>query len=218
MNNAFNIKENSFWEYESSTTSSAPSERCSRYVGILWKIRRFDDLQVPLRVISCVAVREPFEKLYQVGKMLGSGGFGVVYAGVRLVDNLPVAIKHIARCRVKVWGQVGSDEGMVLVILLYPRSRALTKIVSQLNGQTVPNEIVLMERISPCKHVIQLIDWYERPDGYIIVMERPEQCQDLFDYITEKKSLDEDTARTFFWQVHYRLVICFFFRQMIYVN
>uniref|UniRef100_H2ZFV3 Serine/threonine-protein kinase 1 n=1 Tax=Ciona savignyi TaxID=51511 RepID=H2ZFV3_CIOSA len=119
--------------------------------------------------------REAFEKAYHVGKVLGSGGFGVVYAGIRLIDNMPVAIKHIARSRVKVWGQ--------------------------LNGQVVPNEIVLMDRISPCDQIIKFIDWFERPDSYIIIMERPEPCQDLFDYITEKKALDEDTARTFFWQV-----------------
>ena len=73
----------------------------------------------------------------------------------------------------------------------------------------VPNEIALMHRITPCNQVIQLIEWYERPDSYIIIMERPEVCQDLFDYITEKKHLDEDTARTFFWQVIWRLLMSF---------
>jgi len=127
--------------------------------------------------------QEPFDKAYKIGRVLGSGGFGVVYEGLRVSDHLPVAIKHIARSKVNVWGQI--------------------------NGHPVPNEIALMNRIAPSDFVIQLIDWYERPDSFIIIMERPESCQDLFDYITEKKSLDENIARSFFWQVLLAVKHCY---------
>ena len=54
--------------------------------------------------------------------------------------------------------------------------------------------------------VIQMYDWYERPDGYLIVMERPFPCQDLFDYISDNGPLSETIAKNFFRQVNaYRL-------------
>lgn len=124
---------------------------------------------------QCKDPGEYFLKNYHVGQILGSGGFGTVYTGIRRRDNLPVAIKNVFKKKVTEWGQ--------------------------LNGCNVPMEICLLKKVSQLNGVIRMLEWFETRNGYIIVMERPEQVKDLFDYITEKGALDENTAKNFFRQV-----------------
>lgn len=87
-----------------------------------------------------------------------------------------------------------------------------------MNGHKVPSEIALMLKMqksgqtsSGSQHVVKLLDWFQLQSCWILVLERPLRCQDLFDYITQHKYLDENTARRFFWQVSnffFHLFIC----------
>ena len=79
---------------------------------------------------------------------------------------------------------------------------------SQVSGERVPLEVCLMNIVSGIPGVVKLIDCFERHDSFIIVMERPEPCKDLFDFITEKGMIEEQLARNFFRQVVETIIAC----------
>ena len=65
---------------------------------------------------------EPFHHAYHVGKVLGKGGFGVVYEGTRIRDGLQVALKHISKSKITEYGQVSnylSSKLIEYIFLIY---------------------------------------------------------------------------------------------------
>ncbi|NXD05284.1 PIM1 kinase, partial [Certhia familiaris] len=88
-----------------------------------------------------------------------------------------VAIKCVPRDRIRHWGELP-------------------------NGRCVPLEIVLLDKVSTgFRGVIQLLEWFELPKCFLLVMERPQQCQNLFDFIVARRFLPEEEARGLFRQV-----------------
>lgn len=67
------------------------------------------------RSAPALSDRDTFAANYRIGHVLGKGGFGTVYAGVRVRDNAPVAIKHVAKSAVTAWGQVSSRVAVLRV-------------------------------------------------------------------------------------------------------
>merc|ERR550534_2036879 len=134
------------------------------------------------RFISSHQRKLNFEEAYRVGAVLGKGGFGIVYAGVRTKDKREVAIKHVARNKVEHW--------------------------ANLNGKRVPLELKLLHSVQSVNGVIRLLDFFERPDSFIYVMEKPTNSKDLFDFITEKGAIEEELAKNFFRQVTTTLIAC----------
>ncbi|XP_056315469.1 serine/threonine-protein kinase pim-3-like [Danio aesculapii] len=124
--------------------------------------------------------------LYLKGPLLGRGGFGSVFAGIRRSDGLPVAIKYVSKDqtpeRLKVDGQ----------------------------GR-LPLEVALMTRVTSapaCPSVLQLLDWFDHPRRYILILERPAPCQDLQSFCEENGCLDERLAKKVLVQLIVALKHC----------
>ncbi|ESO00772.1 hypothetical protein HELRODRAFT_82658, partial [Helobdella robusta] len=120
--------------------------------------------------------KEQLENVYAVGPILGKGGFGTVYTGVCRETGRQVAIKYIAKDKVSEW--------------------------TKMNGLIVPIEICLLQRLSNLGDgIVHMLDYFRESENFVLVMERPDPCVDLFDYITEKGGLEEEEAKNLFKQL-----------------
>uniref|UniRef100_A0A8C5TIT3 Serine/threonine-protein kinase 1 n=1 Tax=Malurus cyaneus samueli TaxID=2593467 RepID=A0A8C5TIT3_9PASS len=119
------------------------------------------------RVSPAGIAQEALKERYRLGSLLGTGGFGSVFSGTRLADGAPVAIKYVSRDRVRFWGELP-------------------------DGTRAPLEIVLLAKVSTgCAAVIQLLEWFELPSCFLLVLERPdgflpeEEARGLFRQVLE---------------------------------
>uniref|UniRef100_A0AC34F4A9 Protein kinase domain-containing protein n=1 Tax=Panagrolaimus sp. ES5 TaxID=591445 RepID=A0AC34F4A9_9BILA len=147
------------------------------------KVKKLASLQIlNLKLLLNGRGFSKFKKNYKLKGEIGQGGFGIVYSAIRVSDEMPVAVKFIERRHVREWGK--------------------------LNDERVPMEICMLARCSKIQGVIKLLDWYSMPEGFLIVMERPSPCIDLFDFIRRQNLLTEDLARYLFRQVVHTTIEC----------
>ncbi|KAL2097652.1 hypothetical protein ACEWY4_006859 [Coilia grayii] len=80
-------------------------------------------------------------------------------------------------------------------------------------SQALPLEVALMQLVSHppgCPYVLQLLDWFEESNKFILVLERPFPCMDLFEFQGEFGGrLDECLARIIFLQVVHAVLHCY---------
>ncbi|XDV48846.1 hypothetical protein PO909_018201 [Leuciscus waleckii] len=112
---------------------------------------------------------------YEMGRMLGKGSFGSVYEGKRLEDGLEVAVKIARKPQNMKYIYIPGHPGQL------PLEVGL---------------LILANRGPKVSEIIELLDWQDQPDQYIMVLERPSPCEDLRHFWKRHKGiLDEDTAR-----------------------
>ncbi|KAH9399958.1 Heat shock cognate 71 kDa protein [Tyrophagus putrescentiae] len=104
-----------------------------------------------------------FWQLYQVKEengLIETGATGAVYSGVRLADNTLVAIKVINTGQTPLW-EMSAD------------------------GRFIPREVIFMEKVANVEGVVRLFDWFRIGNGleYVIVMEQPENSEDLWTFL-----------------------------------
>ncbi|XP_073809779.1 serine/threonine-protein kinase pim-1-like [Danio rerio] len=133
------------------------------------------------RTSSSSSLEEDILGRYRIVKKLGQGGYGTVLEAVRLTDGLEVAMKVVMK----------SSDMDYLSIPGHPTPLPLEVALTILanNGPTVPQ-------------IIRMLEWQERSDSYIMILERPSPCEDLFDFLERHLgTLSENMTRHIMRQV-----------------
>uniref|UniRef100_A0A8B9HHI8 Serine/threonine-protein kinase n=1 Tax=Astyanax mexicanus TaxID=7994 RepID=A0A8B9HHI8_ASTMX len=134
-----------------------------------------------------------FYSRYSIGKKIGEGGYGSVFEGTRNSDGLQVLLYSVSPTTIQDWRKCECNPD-------FPDG-----------SRHVPVEVVLMQKMSepPVKNIIQLIEWFDEPCRYILIMEHPKPCRDLWNLICAYGgSLSEDMASDIMYQVLHAAIHC----------
>ncbi|XP_053488730.1 serine/threonine-protein kinase pim-1-like [Ictalurus furcatus] len=179
------------WDEDSESDGSLMPETSTTYVNTselqpeVWDVDS-EVQEMPTFHPSCLKfLTEPeaqrFLALYTMGDILGSGGFGTVYEGTCKKDGQQVAIKYIAKDASDFYIPIPGESCKLLL------------------------EVALMQIVSKPPHnknVLQLLDWFDMPDCFLLVLERPVPCMDVYNLcMSQKGVLDEPLAKIIMWQV-----------------
>ncbi|KAL0150416.1 hypothetical protein M9458_054233 [Cirrhinus mrigala] len=117
---------------------------------------------------------------YEVGHLIASGDFSKVYEGTHVFsEKVKVAIKCIPKRRVDRYLDIAGHCKPVL------------------------SEVALMLRLGEapsCPNIIQLHQWLEDESSFSLIMEYPEPCRTLEDFILFSGPVSEGQARLFMLQ------------------
>jgi serine/threonine protein kinase len=150
-----------------------------------------ENLEQPKKDLSFIKENEYYtgsNGIYRVGKRLGQGGYGMVHHGTNVQTNSPVAIKTVP---FKRW------------------SESQNKFVfASFDEQKNPLEHRLLSKVQKVKGVITLLDFFQLKEGSVYVMELPDQCRTLLQYIDEKHQMTEFEALQIYHQIIQILYEC----------
>ncbi|KAG7319640.1 hypothetical protein KOW79_016783 [Hemibagrus wyckioides] len=130
---------------------------------------------------------DDFTERYTLGELLGSESNAKVYAGIRKSDGEQVAIKYLLKCFVDYF-------------TLPDDTRSL------------PHEGMMMEFVSRSRsspYVIKLLEWFETPKGFLLVMEQPQNFINLQQFRRGLEGrMSEDVAQIIMRKIIQALIHC----------
>ena len=115
------------------------------------------------------------EKYFR-GEVIGKGGYGTVFYGVRISDGMSVAMKMIQMKHVDLFVSDDDDD-------------------DEKCQKLIPMEIHLLKKVRNIHGVIRFVEWFEyREEFFVIIMERRDTHVSLYDYMQLNGALPEKQA------------------------
>ena len=109
-----------------------------------------------------------FKQRYQVMELLNNSANGVIYSGTEIETGRSVVIKQVPKLKINSFVNV--------------------------DGRPVPKEFHVHRLASSTGGVVKAFEWFERRTSWVLVMEKPDNCIDLFDFTSQYGTITEECA------------------------